>query len=423
MPAKLTAEDYHRVAQEKNIKWVGEQLPSRTEKTGWECACKNVWQTSYASLYNSMGNCPTCAMNKPKTKKDYLALAEEMQVVWLDKEVPVNTKTLTRWRCSCGNIWETTFERLKVRPQCQACGYKGAGDKLRNSPDFYRRLAKKHGYLWVGPEVNSVRAKTSWQCGAGHVWEAAFYNIKNGRGCPFCAKRVPKTADDYHELAKQKEGVEWLGPMVAKVSYKTSWKCKEGHVWEASYNNLKGCPHCAKQFPKSPDDYDSAAKELGFEWCGPEVSNIHTPTWWQCPKGHKWQATYASVFHNGTGCPKCADFENGQIVSQVQRDLFAMLSHLPKAELNTPYGRLNLDITLELEGVNICVEYDSWHWHKGKLEQDARRDRRLIRDGWRVLRVKSRTGLPSQAQLDAALAELVGGRKYTEIVLDGWGGS
>lgn len=109
-------------------------------------------------------------------------------------------------------------------------------------------------------------------------------------------------------------------------------------------------------------------------------------------------------------------------VSQLQRDLFVMLAHLPDAELNTRYGRFCLDITFQLEGgVNICVEYDSWHWHKDKLKQDARRDRQLIRNGWRVLRVKSNSKLPTQGQLEKAITELANGKSYAEITLDDWG--
>lgn len=28
--------------------------------------------------------------------------------------------------------------------------------------------------------------------------------------------------------------------------------------------------------------------------------------WWQCPKGHEWQAIITSRANNGAGCPVCA---------------------------------------------------------------------------------------------------------------------
>ena len=45
----------------------------------------------------------------------------------------------------------------------------------------------------------------------------------------------------------------------------------------------------------------------------------------------------------------------------------------------------------------------------------------MIAAGWRVLRVRSNTQLPTREQLDAAIDRLLAGENHVEIVLDDWG--
>ena len=41
--------------------------------------------------------------------------------------------------------------------------------------------------------------------------------------------------EDYHALATER-GFHWLGPEVHTAHDKTSWRCEEGHQWEAAYS-------------------------------------------------------------------------------------------------------------------------------------------------------------------------------------------
>lgn len=66
-----------------------------------------------------------------------------------------------------------------------------------------------------------------------------------------------------------------------------------------------GCLWCANQIPKTPEDYDVAARERGFQWLGPRVPNTQTKTKWKCGSGHVWEARYADIKHVKSGCPTC----------------------------------------------------------------------------------------------------------------------
>jgi very-short-patch-repair endonuclease len=473
--------DYHALAEERGFRWIGPEVQSTHTKTGWACEMAHQWEVAYHSIQQGRG-CPICAIEQRaeerRTKPDaYHALAEYRGFRWLGPEVP-NNSTRTEWECEHCHRWKTTYSSIQQGKGCPFC----AG-KAPKSPTDYHTLAAGRGFRWLGPEVLNVGVGTIWECEHGHRWEAAYSTIQQGRGCPFCAGLAPKTPDDFHELAEERgirwlgpevsnnhtrtewecehghrwkttynriqqgtgcpncaiqrraekwrikpddyhalaaeRGFRWLGPEVPGVVVKTVWQCENGHRWEAHFSSIQngsGCPFCAGLAPKTLDDYHSLAEERGFEWLGPEVPNIQSKTIWRCQNGHQWEAHYNSI-HQGSGCPVCLDLVHGTQVSQVQRSLCEILN----GELNRPFERYNIDIALEHSGVPIAVEYDAWYWHAGREEDDTRRDDEMIAAGWRVLRVRSNTQLPTREQLDAAIDRLLAGEQRVEIVLDDWG--
>jgi hypothetical protein len=238
---RKTSADYHALATERGFQWLGPEVRTVLIKTGWECEHHHRWQATYNSIQQGSG-CPFCAGTAPKTADDYRALAEE------------------------------------------------------------------RGFRWLGPEVRTTITKTTWQCGQGHRWEAQYQDIRNGTGCPICYEERTRTRpDDYHALARAR-GFRWLGPEAPNTHVKTWWECAEGHRWEMRYNDIKqggGCPICARERRrKQPGDYRALAEERGFEWLGPEVHSVEEKTGWRCKRGHRWEAVYSSV-DRGTGCPHC----------------------------------------------------------------------------------------------------------------------
>ena len=91
-------------------------------------------------------------------------------------------------------------------------------------------------------------------------------------------------------------------------------------------------------------------------------------------------------------------------------------------ELNgAKIGRFTIDVTIERENVKIAVEYDTWYFHSANLERDRRKDQALLEEGWSIVRIRTENLLPTQAQLDEAIAALVGGDKCFDIYLPDWG--
>lgn len=289
----------------------------------------------------------------------------------------------------------------------------------RKTEADYLHVAAERGFTWVGSMPPTVTVNTTWQCANDHRWQAAYHDVRRGNGCPHCYGHTPLTATDYASVARLR-GFVWLGPMPEGSQRKTGWQCPEGHVWQQTYANIahkkSGCPACKPAAMRAlrqlkGDAYHQLAQKRGFLWLGPTAPNSQAMTRWQCSNGHEWASDYNNIY-NGSGCPHCDERVNGQPVSRPQLAIHEKLGGV----LNHPVGRYRLDVALL--DLMIAVEYDGWYWHDD--ERDAKRDRHLKTLGWRIIRVKSATLAPSLDQLRAAIAHIVTGEDYTEIVLDDW---
>lgn len=357
-------------------------------------------------------------MTRRLTPDDYHALAAKHGLQWLGPEVTAN-RQVTRWLCPHGHVWETRYSEIQRGAKCRTCSYIERGLKRRVTPEQYAAVAKRRGFTLVGPIPESVVENTTWECSQGHRWQAAYHDVRRSNGCPYCAGLARKTAGDYARLAERR-GFIWLGPMPQNISESTRWQCPHGHTWEARYGNVanrnSGCPTCKSMNGRlrrqhKERHYHALAEKRGFKWLGPLPNNTGTPTEWECLEGHRWLASYSNIY-SGTGCPQCQFRVNGQKVSRPQVAIHEMIG----GELNYPLARYRIDVAFPEE--RIAVEYDGWYWHDA--ERDARRDKHLLKRGWRIVRVKGSMLVPSQEQLDTALAQARSGKSRVEIVLDDW---
>ncbi len=419
---KLAASDYKRLANSRGFVWLGPAVSNNNEGTSWRCNYGHEWQTPYKSIRRGSG-CPECAGNKKKTRKDYERLAEELEILWLGPFVE-NTQSKTWWMCDAGHRWSAPFKSLSRtigtgNSGCRKCKYDRLAEMRRLKPDAYTAMAERLGWEWLGPDPKSVVKPTWWRCDSGHRVDITYKSLYVGNGCRICSGKAFKTSEDYERLAAE-AGIEWLGFVPANSHSKSVWKCENGHVWEMSFNCVargQRCPHCAGNVPKATDDYQILAEDRGFEWIGSLPPNTKEKTRWRCEKGHEWEAHYNSIAIVGSGCPECLNFVNGKQTSELQR----LLCERVGGELNQRVGNYWVDITVEIDGIRIAIEYDGWVWHGEDTDKDLQRDVLLIEQGWRVLHVRSGRLLPDDESLNNAIADLVCGESWTELVLADWG--
>ena len=190
------------------------------------------------------------------------------------------------------------------------------------------------------------RRSVWWKCEKGHEWQASVYTRTDGSGCPYCAGRKawpgendlatlrPDLAAQWHP---EKNGSTTPADVLEGSHYKAWWICEKGHEWQAIVKSRAiggtGCPVCTNR-RLSPGENDLAAThpELARQW-HPDRNGSLTPhdvvagtrrkVWWQCDKGHEWQATVTARAGNNSDCPVCA----GKMVIPGENDL---ATHFPE---------------------------------------------------------------------------------------------
>ena len=203
--------------------------------------------------------------------------------------------------------------------------------KKRNSfAETYPNLSAewhpiKNGNLKPDMVAKSSNKKVWWQCKLGHEWTTRVCERSKG-GCPYCSGHRafkgfndlitanPNLATEWHPT---KNGSLTPDKVTKSSNKKVWWRCKQGHEWQAIISNRskgRGCPYCSgKKLLKGFNNLATVNPTLASEW-HPTKNGDLTPSmvtkssskkvWWQCDKGHEWQAKIAER-SRGQSCPIC----------------------------------------------------------------------------------------------------------------------
>ncbi len=169
-----------------------------------------------------------------------------------------------------------------------------------------QKIAEKRGGMCLSTNYPGRHKKLKWRCEKNHIWEATAGNVIKGSWCPYCVGRH-KTILDIQKMAKVKGG-ECLSYNYLGMHKKHKWKCKEGHVWEATPDNIKygsWCPYCSHHVKAAIEDMQKLAEKKGGKCLSKTYITTHTSLQWQCNEGHVWETTPHSV-KEGHWCPHCA---------------------------------------------------------------------------------------------------------------------
>ena len=238
------------------------------------------------------------------------------------------------WCCSKGHSWQAAVHtRTGSGTGCPVCAGKvvqaGDNDLATRFPELAREWhPTRNGSLTPEQVVSGGHRMVWWICEKGHEWRAQIKSRTNGCGCPVCANReIRPTENDlasrYPQLAAQwhptKNGSLVPDQIPPGTARKVWWICEKGHEWQASVASRVsgcGCPVCAgRQVVPGENDLASRFPAIAAQW-HPAKNGSLTPrqvtpssnrkVWWQCAKGHSYEAAIAARTMRRSGCPYCS---------------------------------------------------------------------------------------------------------------------
>jgi Zn finger protein HypA/HybF involved in hydrogenase expression len=236
------------------------------------------------------------------------------------------------WKCEHGHYWKATVSNRSCGTGCPYCASKivdtGVNDLKTLRPDLAKQWDKsKNGDLTAEMVTLGSNRKVWWICEHCHSYCAPVVARVYGKGCPYCAHKLPIIGETdfatiHPELISEWDDAKNLGKLPQHYTYGSKkrvwWKCKHGHSWKTSIcNRHRGsrCPYCYGVLAV-PFETDAATitPHLAKEWAADKNEGIdirdvlpfsNIKYWWKC-KGcdQYWQSTVGARTQ-GSMCPRC----------------------------------------------------------------------------------------------------------------------
>lgn len=157
-------------------------------------------------------------------------------------------------------------------------------------------------------EFVATKVKAKFQCPNGHLWEAKPNTVLNGPGCPVCAGNAPVSKDQMIERLYNTHGdkIVMTGEYVS-YSTNTLFRCVNGHEWKSNgrylIKNGNGCPQCARNRPLTTDIINTSLEHRGIKLFREYVTG-EVYSQFECVCGNIWESRAPMVLF-GRGCPSC----------------------------------------------------------------------------------------------------------------------
>jgi len=308
---KLKIDVFQKIAAERGGRLLSENYITSSLKLLWECSEGHQWCA--AGNMVKFGNwCPYCA-GQHKTIKDMQEIAAKHGGKCLSDEY-INGITKLEWQCSEGHVWKATQVSVENNNNwCPTCGRISTSRKLFDNIETYKKIASERGGKLLSDTYNGCFEPLLWECEKGHQWYANGTLIKNHKSwCPYCRVDNAKTIKDMQELVA-KRGGKCLSEKYVNNKTKLNWQCSEGHIWEATPNNIilnHWCPECRrKTIMEKQKDSIEIYRKIAIERGGKLLSDVYircdSPLLWECEKGHQWKAKPERVKNQQSWCPQC----------------------------------------------------------------------------------------------------------------------
>lgn len=249
-------------------------------------------------------------------------------------DISFGSKRKIWWRCSKGHVWQSAVHvRISGNAGCPYCArrlpWPGESDLVTRAPQIAAQWHPDRNPEILPTQVlPGSNRQVWWKCEKGHEWQASVKSRVNGAGCPICANKTTVSGENdlasaYPALAKEwhpsQNGALTPKDVVPGTRRRVWWQCEKGHAWQAAVASRvegAGCPVCAgKIILPGHNDLASRYPGIAAQWDSARNGGLspkqvspasNRKVWWQCERGHGWQAAVAARTAQNSGCPYCS---------------------------------------------------------------------------------------------------------------------
>lgn len=295
------------------------------KKLRWKCVLGHAYLTTVDKRTSRGHACPFCSGHQVLSGFNDLATTHpefaRQAEGWDPSLYSFGSEFNALWKCPLGHNWTALIiNRVKHKQGCAVCANRqiivGVNDLQTTHPEI-----ASQAFGWSPLQIIAGSEKrVEWICKLNHIWKASpVSRTRMNTGCPFCVgKKVLVGFNDLNtthpELATQ--AIDWDPTKLTKgSSLKKSWKCSQGHIWQAVVSSrVQGinCPICSGQkvligFNDLATSHPQVASQADGWNPNLVTRGSNQKKKWKCEVGHHWIATVNNRTGRGQGCPTCAE--------------------------------------------------------------------------------------------------------------------
>lgn len=272
----------------------GDLLPTQVtpvsgKRIWWQCRLGHEWQAQVSSRTSKGTGCPSCANRRVTADNSLAALRPELAADWhptkngemTPHDLTIGSSARVWWQCSAGHEWQTTLTSRVSGNGCKICSNRVAHrgyNLLLTNPELAAEWHPSLNDLLTPADVTPSSSQSVWwKCAAGHEWRAAIGNRHRGSGCRYCSgsRALPETS---LAALNPAAAAQWhptkngeLTPSVVRprAGSKVWWQCRKGHEWQAAIFSIDkggGCPYCLGVKPTADNNLSVVAPEVAAQW-------------------------------------------------------------------------------------------------------------------------------------------------------------
>lgn len=121
----------------------------------------------------------------PKNIDDAKELAIQLGLQFIGNEF-TNNKSKYDFKCSCGEVFNSTYTSVRQGRVCPECTKKSVVSKLSNGIEWVRKIFKDGGNELLETEYKGARHKYRYICDCGNEHSITPYSYRDGTRCRQC---------------------------------------------------------------------------------------------------------------------------------------------------------------------------------------------------------------------------------------------
>ena len=315
----LSGERLCAIAESRGGRLIG-TAPFRSNRhTRWQCKHGHEWSATPNSVISRESWCPECGTGLsericrvtlkslfgrdfPKSRPAWLRSPDgnQMELDGLCEALAIAFEHQGEQHFSSATLYVETQEALERQIQLD---------------DWKRDLCERNGVrLLVVPQLGSRLRRDELVAFISDRCRELGISIPNQANGDVVDLREAYETNGFAERTQRLleiaagRGGQLLTSHYMGSRVKLSWRCSEGHQWNALPQSVLAgywCPKCAGLARRRPDRWHSHASSRGGFFLGYDKSSTRSRLRFRCGAGHEWTTT-ASSAGKGTWCGRCA---------------------------------------------------------------------------------------------------------------------